>query len=94
VDTVKLTCTPLRSGRTSGTRRPCAISASRMMVRAEFLAATAACIVYGCSLVTDRAIAGRRFVSCGFDRYCKLWDTETGQCIGSYTTRKIPYCVK
>lgn len=37
---------------------------------------------------------GRRFVSCGFDRYVKLWDTETGQCIGSYTTRKIPYCVK
>ena len=35
---------------------------------------------------------GRRFISCGFDRYCKLWDTETGQCIGSYTTKKIPYC--
>jgi hypothetical protein len=35
---------------------------------------------------------GRRFLSCGFDRYCKLWDTETGQCIGSYTTKKIPYC--
>ena len=37
---------------------------------------------------------GRRFLSCGFDRYVKLWDTETGACIGSYTTRKIPYCVK
>lgn len=35
---------------------------------------------------------GRRFLSCGFDRYCKLWDTETGQCIGSYTTKKIPFC--
>jgi pre-mRNA-processing factor 17 len=35
---------------------------------------------------------GRKFLSCGFDRYCKLWDTETGQCIGSYTTKKIPYC--
>lgn len=37
---------------------------------------------------------GRRFLSCGFDRYTKLWDTETGQCIGSYTTKKIPYCCK
>ena len=30
--------------------------------------------------------------ACVADRYCKLWDTETGQCIGSYTTKKIPYC--
>jgi len=25
---------------------------------------------------------GKRFLSASFDRMCKLWDTETGQCIG------------
>jgi len=37
---------------------------------------------------------GRHFLSCGYDRYIKKWDTETGQCIGGYTNKKIPYCVK
>ncbi|KAL1920910.1 uncharacterized protein VTP21DRAFT_11545 [Calcarisporiella thermophila] len=37
---------------------------------------------------------GRKFLSASYDRYIKLWDTETGQCIRSFTTRKIPYCVK
>eukprot|EP00656_Telonema_subtile_P002299 TRINITY_DN1100_c0_g1_i3.p1 TRINITY_DN1100_c0_g1~~TRINITY_DN1100_c0_g1_i3.p1 ORF type:complete len:557 (+),score=152.96 TRINITY_DN1100_c0_g1_i3:155-1825(+) len=37
---------------------------------------------------------GRHFLSCGYDRMIKRWDTETGQCIGAYTNRKIPYCVK
>eukprot|EP00658_Telonema_sp_P-2_P005536 TRINITY_DN12073_c0_g1_i1.p1 TRINITY_DN12073_c0_g1~~TRINITY_DN12073_c0_g1_i1.p1 ORF type:complete len:484 (+),score=116.02 TRINITY_DN12073_c0_g1_i1:220-1671(+) len=37
---------------------------------------------------------GRHFLSCGYDRQIKRWDTETGQCIGAYTNRKIPYCVK
>jgi len=37
---------------------------------------------------------GKRFLSCGYDRYIKLWDTETGACLGSYTNHKTPYCVK
>ena len=37
---------------------------------------------------------GRKFISCGFDRYIKMWDTETGECTGSYTNRKIPFCCK
>ncbi|KAJ1975525.1 hypothetical protein H4R34_004302 [Dimargaris verticillata] len=37
---------------------------------------------------------GRQFLSASYDRYIKLWDTETGQCIRSFTTGKIPYCVK
>ncbi|KAI9322294.1 WD40-repeat-containing domain protein [Dichotomocladium elegans] len=36
---------------------------------------------------------GRRFLSASYDRYVKLWDTETGQCIRSFSTSKIPYCV-
>lgn len=35
---------------------------------------------------------GRRFVSCSYDRYLKLWDTETGECLGAVTNRKLPYC--
>ena len=30
---------------------------------------------------------GRRY-----DRYLKLWDTETGQCISAVTNRVLPYC--
>ncbi|XP_064617286.1 pre-mRNA-processing factor 17-like isoform X2 [Liolophura sinensis] len=37
---------------------------------------------------------GKQFLSCGYDRYCKLWDTETGECISRFTSRKVPYCVK
>lgn len=29
-----------------------------------------------------------------YDRYIKLWNTETGQCISRFTSRKIPYCCK
>ena len=37
---------------------------------------------------------GRRFLTCSYDRNCKLWDTETGECLGAYTNKKLPYCVK
>ncbi|XP_043074690.1 pre-mRNA-processing factor 17 [Puntigrus tetrazona] len=37
---------------------------------------------------------GTRFLSAAYDRYLKLWDSETGQCIARFTNRKVPYCVK
>lgn len=37
---------------------------------------------------------GTQFLSASYDRYTKLWDTETGQCIQAFTNGKIPYCMK
>lgn len=37
---------------------------------------------------------GQKFVSASYDKYLKIWDTETGQCIRSFTTGKIPFCVQ
>ena len=37
---------------------------------------------------------GRRFLSCGYDRQMKLWDTETGQCIKRFGNGKLPYVIK
>ena len=37
---------------------------------------------------------GRKFISAGYDKIINLWDTETGECIGSYSNGRIPYCVK
>ncbi|KAG5846500.1 hypothetical protein ANANG_G00115630 [Anguilla anguilla] len=37
---------------------------------------------------------GTQFLSAAYDRYLKLWDTETGKCISRFTNRKVPYCVK
>ncbi|KAA0708176.1 Pre-mRNA-processing factor 17 [Triplophysa tibetana] len=37
---------------------------------------------------------GTQFLSAAYDRYIKLWDTETGKCIAPFTNRKVPYCVK
>jgi pre-mRNA-processing factor 17 len=36
---------------------------------------------------------GTQFLSASYDKYIKLWDTETGDCISRYTTKKIPFCV-
>ncbi|KYQ88922.1 WD40 repeat-containing protein [Tieghemostelium lacteum] len=37
---------------------------------------------------------GRQFLSAGFDRVTRLWDTETGQIISTFSNGKTPYCVK
>ena len=37
---------------------------------------------------------GTKFMSASYDRNMKLWDTETGQCISTFTTKKVPYVVK
>lgn len=37
---------------------------------------------------------GRKFLSCGYDRQMKLWDTETGQCIKAFSNGKTPYVLR
>ncbi|XP_048386478.1 pre-mRNA-processing factor 17 [Stegostoma tigrinum] len=37
---------------------------------------------------------GTQFLSAAYDRYLKLWDTETGKCTAKFSNRKVPYCVK
>lgn len=37
---------------------------------------------------------GERFISSGYDRAIKLWDTETGQCIRKFSNRKFAYCIR
>jgi pre-mRNA-processing factor 17 len=37
---------------------------------------------------------GRTFLSASFDKFIKLWDTETGKCLARWTTGKVPYCVQ
>lgn len=37
---------------------------------------------------------GRQFLSCGFDRQMKLWDTETGQCLKRFSNGKIPHVIR
>ena len=38
--------------------------------------------------------SGKFFLSAGYDRYIKMWDTETGKVVSRFSSRKIPYCVK
>lgn len=38
--------------------------------------------------------SGTHFLSAAYDRYVKLWDTETGECVSRFTSRKTPYCCK
>lgn len=37
---------------------------------------------------------GTRFLSTGHDRQIKLWDTETGKCIKSFSNGKMAHVVK
>lgn len=37
---------------------------------------------------------GKQFLSAGYDRFIRQWDTETGQCIATFTNRKMPYCAR
>lgn len=37
---------------------------------------------------------GEQFLSASYDRYIKLWDTETGDVIHRFTSKKNPFCVK
>lgn len=37
---------------------------------------------------------GTKFLTAGYDKNIKYWDTETGQVISSFSTGKIPYVVK
>ena len=35
---------------------------------------------------------GKSFLSTSYDKFIKLWDTETGKCVARWTTGKIPFC--
>jgi pre-mRNA-processing factor 17 len=37
---------------------------------------------------------GTQFVSMGYDKYLKVWDTETGDIMNRFTTKYMPYCVQ
>ncbi|GJQ09916.1 hypothetical protein GpartN1_g1707.t1 [Galdieria partita] len=37
---------------------------------------------------------GKRFLSAGYDRFLRLWDTETGSCLQTFSIASNPYCVK
>ncbi|PSN69896.1 WD40 repeat-like protein [Corynespora cassiicola Philippines] len=38
--------------------------------------------------------SGTQFVSASYDRYMKLWDTETGKVVNKFTTGKTPHVVR
>jgi pre-mRNA-processing factor 17 len=35
---------------------------------------------------------GREFISCGYDKVARVWDTETGACVGAFAGDKVPLC--
>ena len=42
----------------------------------------------------DFAPDGRHFMSASYDRQMKYWDTETGQCLGRFSTGATPHVVR
>ncbi|CAZ82775.1 unnamed protein product [Tuber melanosporum] len=38
--------------------------------------------------------SGSQFLTASYDRYMKLWDTETGKCLHRFTTGKIPHVIR
>lgn len=37
---------------------------------------------------------GKKFASCGYDQKVRLWDTESGHCLNSFTASSVPKCVR
>lgn len=37
---------------------------------------------------------GTNFLTASYDKWIKLWDTESGECVSRFTNKRIPYCVK
>eukprot|EP00092_Neocalanus_flemingeri_P017140 GFUD01018537.1.p1 GENE.GFUD01018537.1~~GFUD01018537.1.p1 ORF type:complete len:577 (-),score=167.48 GFUD01018537.1:105-1835(-) len=38
--------------------------------------------------------SGERFLTASYDRYIKMWDTETGDVIGRFSNKKMAFCAK
>lgn len=38
--------------------------------------------------------SGDHFLSASYDRYIKMWDTETGQCVNRFSNKKMVFCAK
>eukprot|EP01006_Ploeotia_vitrea_P006092 TRINITY_DN12254_c0_g1_i1.p1 TRINITY_DN12254_c0_g1~~TRINITY_DN12254_c0_g1_i1.p1 ORF type:complete len:521 (-),score=54.83 TRINITY_DN12254_c0_g1_i1:154-1686(-) len=43
---------------------------------------------------TDFSWDGNEFISIGYDRFIRIWDTETGKVNATFSTGKQPYCCK
>ncbi|KAK3723005.1 hypothetical protein LTR37_002151 [Vermiconidia calcicola] len=43
---------------------------------------------------TDFSPDGTRFLSASYDRQMKVWDTETGACLGRYSTGSTPHVIR
>merc|ERR1740139_1725245 len=37
---------------------------------------------------------GDKFLSCSFDRYIRLWSTEKGEVLNTFTNRRVPYVLQ
>uniref|UniRef100_A0A8D3AUP2 Pre-mRNA-processing factor 17 n=1 Tax=Scophthalmus maximus TaxID=52904 RepID=A0A8D3AUP2_SCOMX len=67
-----------------------------LLENSEFICVNFLCVLGHSKAVRDICFnnSGTQFLSAAYDRYLKLWDSETGQCISRFTNRKVPYCVK